>query len=70
VRFVTFVTCLTTFIAFTSAASAEHHSEQQLSVRTVDITPTLAALIGLEIPAEEMDGRCLDIDGGERNSCD
>ncbi len=33
--------------------------EQPLAVETVDIAPTLAAMIGLDIPAGEMDGRCL-----------
>ncbi|SIO16723.1 Predicted pyrophosphatase or phosphodiesterase, AlkP superfamily [Parasphingorhabdus marina DSM 22363] len=46
------------------------HFEQPLSVRTVDIAPTLAALIGVEIPADEIDGKCLDIDGGKANSCE
>ena len=44
--------------------------EQPLSVMTVDIAPTLGALIGVDIPAEETDGQCLDIDGGPANSCD
>jgi predicted AlkP superfamily pyrophosphatase or phosphodiesterase len=46
------------------------HFEQPLSVMTVDIAPTLAALVGVEIPADETDGKCLDIDGGTANSCD
>ena len=46
------------------------HFEQPLSVMTVDIAPTLGALIGVEIPADETDGKCLDIDGGPANSCD
>ncbi len=33
--------------------------EQPLAVETVDILPTLAAMIGLKIPAGEIDGRCL-----------
>lgn len=45
------------------------HFEQPLSVKTVDIAPTLAALIGVEISEDEIDGQCLDIDGGEANSC-
>lgn len=45
------------------------HFEQPLSAKTVDIAPTLAALIGLDIPADETDGRCLDIDSGAGNSC-
>ncbi|GAA0487351.1 alkaline phosphatase PhoY [Parasphingorhabdus litoris] len=43
--------------------------EQPLSVKTVDIAPTLAAIIDLEIATDETDGRCLDIDGGEGDSC-
>ena len=35
--------------------------EQPLPVETVDILPTLAALIGLSIPAAEIDGRRLDL---------
>jgi predicted AlkP superfamily pyrophosphatase or phosphodiesterase len=46
------------------------HFEQPLSVMTVDIAPTLAALVGVEIPVDETDGKCLDIDGGPANSCD
>ncbi|MEO9601526.1 alkaline phosphatase family protein [Parasphingorhabdus sp.] len=46
------------------------HFEQPLSVMTVDIAPTLASLIGVEIPADEIDGKCLDIDGGWANSCE
>ena len=43
--------------------------EQPHPVETVDIAPTLAAVVGLELPAREIDGRCLDIDGGERDTC-
>ncbi len=43
--------------------------EQPLSVETVDILPTLAALIGLDIAGEEIDGRCLDLDPGPAGSC-
>jgi predicted AlkP superfamily pyrophosphatase or phosphodiesterase len=46
------------------------HFEQPLSVMTVDIAPTLGALVGVDIPAEENDGQCLDIDGGPLNSCE
>lgn len=46
------------------------HFEQPLSVMTVDIAPTLGALIGVEIAADETDGKCLDIDGGPANSCE
>lgn len=43
--------------------------EQPAPVETVDIAPTLAALIHLPVPDGAFDGRCLDIDGGEANSC-
>lgn len=43
--------------------------EQPLGVETVDIMPTLAALIGLPVPAGEIDGRCLDLIAGEGSSC-
>nr|WP_236626803.1 alkaline phosphatase family protein [Sphingomonas sp. MM-1] len=43
--------------------------EQPLSVETVDILPTLGALVGLKIPAGEIDGRCLDLDAGAADSC-
>ncbi len=46
------------------------HFEQPLSVQTVDIAPTLASIIDLDIPNDELDGRCLDIDGGAGNSCE
>lgn len=45
------------------------HFEQPMTVMTVDIAPTLGALIGVKIPANEIDGTCLDIDGGPANSC-
>ncbi len=44
--------------------------EQSLSVETVDIAPTLAALIGLSVPAGEFDGRCLDLEAGAGSTCD
>ena len=43
--------------------------EQPLGVETVDILPTLAALIGLKLPADEIDGRCLDLDAGPAGTC-
>ena len=43
--------------------------EQPLSVETVDIMPTLAALIGLKVPAGEIDGHCLDLDAGPGDTC-
>lgn len=42
--------------------------EQPLSVETVDIAPTLAALIGVKVPVE-IDGRCLDLDAGTGDTC-
>ncbi|GAB5482866.1 MAG: alkaline phosphatase PhoY [Parasphingorhabdus sp.] len=45
------------------------HFEQPLAVQTVDIAPTLATIIGLDVPQGEFDGRCLDIDGGVEDSC-
>ena len=43
--------------------------EQALPIETVDILPTLAALIGLPIPRAEIDGRCINLDGGKADSC-
>ncbi len=43
--------------------------EQALAVETVDILPTLAALIGVSIPAGTIDGRCLDLDEGPTSTC-
>lgn len=43
--------------------------EQPSAVETVDIAPSLAALIGLKIPEGSFDGRCLDLDGGPGNTC-
>jgi predicted AlkP superfamily pyrophosphatase or phosphodiesterase len=43
--------------------------EQPAPVETVDIAPTLAALLGLAVPANAFDGRCLDIDGSNADSC-
>ena len=43
--------------------------EQPLGIETVDILPTLAALVDLKIPAEEIDGRCLDLDAGPGDTC-
>jgi arylsulfatase A-like enzyme len=43
--------------------------EQPIPVETVDIAPTLAALLGLAVPAGTFDGRCLDIDGGAADTC-
>jgi predicted AlkP superfamily pyrophosphatase or phosphodiesterase len=43
--------------------------EQPDPVETVDIAPTLAALIGLTEASGTWDGRCLDIDGSEADTC-
>ncbi len=43
--------------------------EQPTPVMTVDILPTLAALINLPVPAGEIDGRCLDLLSGPADSC-
>jgi len=43
--------------------------EQPAPVDTVDIAPTLAAMLGLKLPAGTFDGRCLDVDGGPGDSC-
>jgi len=43
--------------------------EQPSPVETVDIAPTLAAVLGLRVPEGAFDGRCLDIDSGPGNSC-
>jgi predicted AlkP superfamily pyrophosphatase or phosphodiesterase len=43
--------------------------EQSLAVETVDIAPTLAGLIGLQLAPGEVDGRCLDLDEGEGTTC-
>jgi predicted AlkP superfamily pyrophosphatase or phosphodiesterase len=43
--------------------------EQPMSVETVDILPTLAGVIGLPIPAAEIDGHCLDLDAGPGTTC-
>lgn len=45
------------------------HMEQAQPVETVDIAPTLAALVGLAEPEGTWDGRCLDIDAGEADTC-
>jgi predicted AlkP superfamily pyrophosphatase or phosphodiesterase len=43
--------------------------EQPNAVKTVDILPTLASLIGLAVPAAEIDGRCLDVMAGAPSNC-
>lgn len=44
--------------------------EQPAPVETVDIAPTLAALLGLAVPEGTFDGRCLDLDAGTGNTCE
>ena len=43
--------------------------EQPLPVETVDIMPSFAALVGLPLAPGEVDGRCLDLDGGAGDTC-
>jgi predicted AlkP superfamily pyrophosphatase or phosphodiesterase len=43
--------------------------EQPLAVETVDIMPSLAALIGLPLAPGTVDGRCLDLVAGPETSC-
>ncbi|WP_353229738.1 alkaline phosphatase family protein [Novosphingobium sp.] len=43
--------------------------EQASPVETVDIAPSLAAWIGLKLPADTFDGRCLDLDAGPGTTC-
>jgi predicted AlkP superfamily pyrophosphatase or phosphodiesterase len=43
--------------------------EQALPVETVDILPTLGALIGLHFQPGTIDGRCLDLDEGPGTTC-
>jgi hypothetical protein len=43
--------------------------EQPMPVETVDILPTLAALIGVPIPLGDVDGHCLDLDPGPPDTC-
>lgn len=44
--------------------------EQPAPVDTVDIAPTLAAVLGLKVDAGAFDGRCLDLDAGAGNTCE
>ena len=43
--------------------------EQPMGVETVDILPTLASLIGLDLSTAPVDGRCLDLDRSAANTC-
>lgn len=47
-----------------------HGFEQPLPVETVDIAPTLAALIGFPLAAADTDGRCLALQEGTANACE
>lgn len=44
--------------------------EQPAPVETIDIAPSLAALLRLKLPDGTFDGRCLDLDGGAGNTCE
>jgi predicted AlkP superfamily pyrophosphatase or phosphodiesterase len=43
--------------------------EMPQPVETIDIAPSLAAILGLKVPDGTFDGRCLDLDGGSGNTC-
>ncbi len=43
--------------------------EQPNGIETVDIMPTLASLIGLPVPKDEIDGRCVDLIAGTGSNC-
>jgi predicted AlkP superfamily pyrophosphatase or phosphodiesterase len=43
--------------------------EQPNGIETVDILPTLASMIGLDVPAAEIDGRCVDVVAGANSNC-
>jgi predicted AlkP superfamily pyrophosphatase or phosphodiesterase len=43
--------------------------EQPHGVETVDILPTLAALVNVPVGAPKVDGRCLDLDPGAGDTC-
>jgi predicted AlkP superfamily pyrophosphatase or phosphodiesterase len=45
------------------------HFEQPYPVETVDIAPTLAAILGLPVEQGTFDGRCLDLDSSSRSTC-
>ncbi|WNO54826.1 alkaline phosphatase family protein [Stakelama saccharophila] len=44
--------------------------EQPLGVETVDIMPSLAALVDLPLARGDVDGRCLDLDASAGGTCD
>ena len=43
--------------------------EQPLSIETVDIMPSLAGVLGFALKPGDVDGRCLDLDGGTGSTC-
>ena len=43
--------------------------EQPNGIETVDILPTLASLIALDVPNDEIDGRCVDLVAGKASNC-
>ena len=43
--------------------------EQPLSIETVDIMPSLAGVLGFPLKPGDIDGRCLDLDGGTGTTC-
>lgn len=43
--------------------------EQPNGIETVDIMPTLASLIGLDVPKDQIDGRCVDLMAGTPSNC-
>lgn len=43
--------------------------EQPNGIETADILPTLASLIGLDVPSDEIDGRCVDLIAGAGTNC-
>jgi hypothetical protein len=43
--------------------------EQPLSIETVDIMPSLAGVLGFALKPGDVDGRCLDLDGGTASTC-
>ena len=44
--------------------------EQPAPIETVDIAPSLAAMLRLDTTDGDFDGRCLDLDGGPGNTCE
>ena len=44
--------------------------EQPFPIETVDIAPTLAAILGLTAESGAFDGRCLDLDSGPGSTCE